>query len=370
MPRQREGATSSAQRRQTIAQQLAVLNTLRSGKGIAAEPASPILRAGRGLMGKPAAIGTVYGAELDGKSVLRMPGGMKETGFIGPINVAGRTWYPAKSGEDIIYMQGTKSTGFGRPANAAEADDGRVSGLFKGIAGSDIGGDGSSDEARALTSQYAPKTFPLTPEGQFGRYFGGSEMDQYFGAASRGKGAPKTAEEALTLASGKGTPEGVGIATKYRAESAMGRGNMDEIVAAMGYKGSPMEQWARNNPMLAFREYNKKFPAGEPTIGPTPAALQPSEGPMKAFGQEVKTFFPGAEPGATEDFGLPANPVPPTEQPGPGGMTQGERIAYFRGAENIVPEQAKFTSGSAMPAFETTNDPGKAFLARKISALF
>lgn len=146
-----------------------------------------------------------------------------------------------------------------------------------------------------------PKPFAMTPEGQFDRYFGSSDMDQYFGASSRGKGAPKTAEAALELASGKGVPEGTDIATKYRAESAMGRGNMDEIVEAMGYTGSPLEQWARANPMLAFREYNKKFPAGQPTIGPTPAALQASEGPMTAFGQEVKTFFPGAEPGADMD---------------------------------------------------------------------
>lgn len=33
-----------------------------------------------------------------------------------------------------------------------------------------------------------------------------------------------------------------------------------------------------------------------PTQGPTPATLQPSEGPLKAFGQEVKTYFPGAGP--------------------------------------------------------------------------
>lgn len=33
-----------------------------------------------------------------------------------------------------------------------------------------------------------------------------------------------------------------------------------------------------------------------PSQGPTPAVLQASEAPMKAFGQEVKTFFPGAGP--------------------------------------------------------------------------
>jgi hypothetical protein len=163
-------------------------------------------------------------------------------------------------------------------------------------------GAGFPGQELAPVAPVAPvKTYEATPQGQFDRYFGSPEMDQYFGAASRGKGAPKTAEAALELASGKGVPEGTDIAMKYRAESAMGRGNMDEIVEAMGYKGSPLEQWARANPMLAFRQYNKKFPAGEPTIGPTPAALQASEGPMTAFGQEVKTFFPGAEPGADMD---------------------------------------------------------------------
>jgi hypothetical protein len=33
-----------------------------------------------------------------------------------------------------------------------------------------------------------------------------------------------------------------------------------------------------------------------PTQGPTPALLQASEAPMKAFGEEVKTYFPGAGP--------------------------------------------------------------------------
>ena len=33
-----------------------------------------------------------------------------------------------------------------------------------------------------------------------------------------------------------------------------------------------------------------------PTQGPTPAVLQASDAPLKAFGQEVKTYFPGAGP--------------------------------------------------------------------------
>lgn len=44
-----------------------------------------------------------------------------------------------------------------------------------------------------------------------------------------------------------------------------------------------------------------------PTQGPTPAVLQASDAPMKAFGQDVKTYFPGAGP---ESF----NPLDAQEQ--------------------------------------------------------
>ena len=45
-----------------------------------------------------------------------------------------------------------------------------------------------------------PKPFAMTPEGQFERYFQTPEMDQYFGAASRGKGAPADAAAMEKLA--------------------------------------------------------------------------------------------------------------------------------------------------------------------------
>lgn len=215
-------------------------------------------------------------------------------GSLGLQSSSGLSNLPAEYRREELLAAGQVPGGLPADYKETELAAGRAAEQYRrgaGFSGQELGGP-------------APvKQYEMSPQGQFDRYFGSSEMDQYFGAGSRGKGAPKTAEAALELASGKGVPEGTGIATKYRAESAMGRGNIDEIVEAMGYKGSPMETWARSNPMLAFREYNKKFPAGEPTIGPTPAALQPSEGPMTAFGQEVKTFFPGAEPGANADTG-------------------------------------------------------------------
>ena len=222
--------------------------------------------------------------------------------------------------------------------------------MQRGISSGDIGGDGRSDEERALTSQYAPKPFPLTPQGQFDRYFGGSEMDPYFGAASRGAGAPKDLAAMEALAGKEKAPTDTSLATYYRAQSASGRGNIDEIVSAMGYKG-PLADWAKANPMLAQREFNKRFPAGEPTIGPTPGALQADESLKR-----VTKFFPGAEP---EGFapGV-ANPVPPTEQKGDYGMTQGEKMDFFRGAPALREFQAAKTSGSSMPAFETTASVG------------
>jgi hypothetical protein len=63
-----------------------------------------------------------------------------------------------------------------------------------------------------------------------------------------------------------------------------------------------------------------------------------------------------------EAFGLPANPVPPTQQPGPGGVDQGTRVSLARGAEAIAPQQAEKTSGESMPSFPTTLDRVKNFL--------
>lgn len=136
------------------------------------------------------------------------------------------------------------------------------------------------------------------------------------------------------------------LSQQYRAESEAGRKNMPEVVAGLtqgleGEKAKAMETWAKTNPMLAYREYNKRFPAGEPTIGPTPATLQADES-VKG----VTQFFPGAEPG-----GFPpgvANAVPAPWN------TQGAMVDMNRGVQNLQPFQMAKTSGESMPAFETT----------------
>jgi len=221
--------------------------------------------------------------------------------------------------------------------------------------------DGSTPD-RTQSDLY--KQYALNPQGQFDRYFGSSEMDPYFGAASRGAGAPKDLAAMESLAGMGKAPVGTPLSTYYRAQSAAGRGNMDEIVSSMGYKG-PMAEWAKANPMLAQREFNKRFPAGEPTIGRTPSALQADEA-LKG----VTKFFPGAEPDissaqpmGSEDFAVAANAVPaPWNQ-------QGAKVsADFSG---VVPFQASKTTGEGMPAFQTTGQKAEEFLRNaKFSNLF
>jgi hypothetical protein len=192
----------------------------------------------------------------------------------------------------------------------------RESGRFLGrgnsatIQGADIGGDGRGEQYRQQLSQYSPKAFPMTAEGQQERYFNTPEMNYVFGAQT-GKG-PKTAEEMSALASQAKAPTTSPLSDYYRAQSAMGRGSMPEIVGGLvqgleGDKAKAMETWAKANPMLAYREFNKRFPAGQPTIGPTPGALQADES-LKG----VTQFFPGAEPEAFNPTGFSgaANAVP------------------------------------------------------------
>jgi len=98
----------SARRNQRIAEQQAVLDQLRSGQGISgARPADPIIGAIQSLTGVGAgSIPTLYGAKLKGQEVLLGKGGWNQTtAGSGPINVGGQTWYPAQSGQDLIYKR-------------------------------------------------------------------------------------------------------------------------------------------------------------------------------------------------------------------------------------------------------------------------
>lgn len=207
------------------------------------------------------------------------PGGSNKPSPTRGTTSGGSTWrefYPGVG--EVVFGPGHRVLGrFVDDANFTPVTPGRPSpyrvpgSVPPIITGLDRGGNidrTQSDQYRAAMGQQAPAypSFPLTPQGQFERYFssGSPEMDRYFGAASRGTGAPKSLEEMNTLASQQRAPgkTPADLATYYRAQSAAGRGGMDEILDAMEYKGTPLEAWAKANPMLAQREYNKRFPGG------------------------------------------------------------------------------------------------------------
>lgn len=212
--------------------------------------------------------------------------------------------------------------------------------------------------------QYAPKPFPMTPEGQFERYFKTPEMDQYFGAASRGQGAPKDVAGMAALAGQLTAPQDVPLSAYYRAQSAAGRANMPEITQELGYaKGSALAEWAAANPMLAQRLYAKKQ-AGKPTdLAPDEQTVM---GDLGSRAQAEAGYTPQAfnqQRSDTESFSVAANAVPAPWN------TQGAKVSSeFAG---VVPFQAAKTTGEGMPQFQTTGEKTAEFLKRPgISALF
>lgn len=187
------------------------------------------------------------------------------------------------------------------------------------------------------------RQYAMTPQGQFERYFSGGEMDQYFGDASRGKGAPKDLEAMKALAGQAKAPTDTPLATYYRAQSAAGRGSMDEIISAMGYQG-PMAEWAKANPMLAQREYAKKFPGGSAT------QFLGTEGAAPTADYSAGAFDTSALSGTD-----PINK--PFELPG-GAMTQGQAVSapYFQANAMAAQKTNPQNASSQMPIGERAED--------------
>ncbi len=83
------------------------------------------------------------------------------------------------------------------------------------------------------------------------------------------------------------------LADYYSNQQKVGAGLTDEIIGAMGYEGA-MAEWAKANPALAMREYNKKFANSYEGTGPGDEAIQqamdqgqffPSEGSPNPLGE-------------------------------------------------------------------------------------
>jgi len=96
-------------------EQQAVLNRLRAGQGITgAKPANPIIGGVQALFGGAGAgtIPTLNAARLGGQEVLMNRGGWdSRVAGSGPINVGGQTWYPAQSGQDLVYKRAPGNIG-------------------------------------------------------------------------------------------------------------------------------------------------------------------------------------------------------------------------------------------------------------------
>jgi len=156
-----------------------------------------------------------------------------------------------------------------------------------------------------------------------------------------------------------GGKQAAGLKDYYAAQQEVGERNIGEIIGGLEYqKGSPMEQWAKANPMLAMREYNKKFPAGEATQGPSDDAIRAAISGGKFYPSEGSPS-PVTNP---PDFGTPANTVPgPPPQQGAGVME-----AFKPG---IALSAANTAGATGMPNFQTTPEsqtPGKDFLSRAL----
>ena len=142
--------------------------------------------------------------------------------------------------------------------------------------------------------------FDNTLEGQYQRYFKTPEFDYVFGAGARGEGAPKDAAAMEFLGNQiKAPKEDTNIASMYAAQSAMGRVNQDKIqeyfadadlpgnVKKEGEEMTALQKWAKANPMLAQRLYQKQqqkiqdaipdnpaFDTGTAVRGETPGSLE------------------------------------------------------------------------------------------------
>lgn len=191
------------------------------------------------------------------------------------------------------------------------------------------------------------KQYAMTAPGQFERYFKTPEFDYVFGAQTSKE--PKTAAEMAALAAQSKAPTTSSLSDYYRSQSAMGRVNQAAIQEM--YKDRPdLQKWAAANPMLAQREFVKRQ-GGRP-LAPDQETVM---GDLGTRAQAETGYTPQA-------FGMPANPVPPTQQPGPGGMDQGTRVSFFRGADEIAPQQAMKTTGEGMPQLQTTLSKAEDFL--------
>jgi hypothetical protein len=112
MNRQNVGRTVDADKIKRVAEQKKVLQALQGGQGIQAYSANPLVagveRLGNIFAGTRQP--TVYASKLGGREVLQAAGGWNPASQPANINVGGRTWDLARSGNEAVYLPRSEGT--------------------------------------------------------------------------------------------------------------------------------------------------------------------------------------------------------------------------------------------------------------------
>jgi len=156
-----------------------------------------------------------------------------------------------------------------------------------------------------------------------------------------------------------GGKQAAGLKDYYAAQQEVGERNIGEITSALAasdpryQKGGAFEKWAIANPDLAMREFNKKFPTGAPTQGPSDDAIRAAISGGKFYPSEGSPS-PVTNP---PDFGTPANGVPADPR------IQGRAVSAPYDAAQAMAAQ-KTAGATGMPQFQTSQPqpPGKNYL--------
>jgi hypothetical protein len=158
-----------------------------------------------------------------------------------------------------------------------------------------------------------------------------------------------------------GGKQAAGLKDYYAAQQEVGERNIGAITESLAYKdpryqkGGKLEQWAKANPMLAMREFNK--------LGyQTSAEMQsPSDQQKIRAAMSGGTYYPseGSPSPVTNppDFGTPANGVPADPR------IQGRAVSAPYDAAQAMAAQ-KTAGATGMPQFQTSQPqpPGKNYL--------
>ena len=228
--------------------------------------------------------------------------------------------------QDFLGSQAVRQSPFGAIARPAAAGQGDPTGRY--VPGSMQTGNYNAwrrggGETPSAPTLPAPITSPNTTfqnaDDEYNRLisqYGPSGIEQLSGMTSLPTGFTPT-----------GSNKPASLKDYYTAQTLQGSAGMGNIISAMGYKGD-MAKWAQANPMLAQREFSKRF--GGATLG---SAVQ-SDGSVRGMPQAISgldtskmmptaamqgTAFPGQGQGPTfnpaaftdkSDFGTPANGVP------------------------------------------------------------